>query len=56
MSEQEPLGTSALICEIVGCTNHSTTTRWIMTEKDEKRRIEVCWEHLQGDFDVQDAD
>jgi hypothetical protein len=50
MSEREG-GTTLTICEIAGCTGHATASRWIVTEVDGRRQIEVCWKHEEGDID-----
>lgn len=56
MSEQTPLGEGGSFCQIVGCTSPGTTTRWIMTEKDGRRQIEVCWKHAEGELTEADLD
>ena len=33
------------MCEILGCSSPSTTTRWSI---DENRQLEVCWKHAEG--------
>lgn len=44
-------GTTRSVCEIAGCTDQATASRWIVTEHDGKRQIEVCWKHEAGDLD-----
>lgn len=51
MSEGQVQESAASMCEIIGCSSPSTTTRWVMTEKDGRRQIEVCWKHAEGDVD-----
>ena len=46
---QPPRGTNS--CVIVGCTGTTTTQRWVITEHDGKREIDVCWKHETGDID-----
>lgn len=49
-SQADPTSTSTF-CAIAGCTDHVTTSRWIVVEDVEGRHIEVCWKHAEGDLD-----
>ncbi|HEX6221849.1 MAG TPA: hypothetical protein VF115_12205 [Acidimicrobiia bacterium] len=43
-------GDEASMCEIIGCSGHGTTTRWVMEDKDGGRQITVCWKHAEGEI------
>lgn len=40
-------------CEIAGCTGVSTTSRWVTIGHGDKRRVEVCWKHAEGEIDLE---
>ncbi len=47
---------SASICDIAGCTTPATASRWISIGEGEKRHLEVCWKHEDGDLTERELD
>ncbi len=46
-----PASGEASFCEIIGCAGEGTHTRWVFTDDDGRRQIQVCWKHAEGELD-----
>lgn len=44
---------SRVILRVAGCTGVSTTSRWVTIGHGDKRRVEVCWKHAEGEIDLE---
>jgi hypothetical protein len=40
-------------CVIPGCTSPSLTSRWVVLGSGVDREIEVCWNHAEGELELE---